>query len=148
MTVKLASRQEIVMNFSIPPSIDDLAVMARQVVDTLPDELVTKCADLELRLEEFPDEAMEQDMDLDSPYELLAIYHSGKEISPGVQRKVAESDDQLLIYRRPVLDLWCETGDDLSSLLREIIVEELARAFEFSEDDIAEMVSRHHQGLF
>ncbi len=136
------------MNFSTPPSADDLSVLARLIIEALPDELVEKCEDLEVQIEEFPDEAMEQDMELDSPYELLAFYHSGKEISPGVQKKVANDDDRLLVYRRPVLDLWCETGDDLGSLLREVVIEEVARAFEFSEEDIAEMIKRHHQGLF
>lgn len=148
MTLKAASRQEIVMNFSAPPSGDDLMVLARQVMDTLPDELSTKCGEIELYLEEFPDEGTEQDMELSSPYELLALYHSGKEISPGVQKKVANDDDRLVVFRRPVLDLWCETGEDLGGLLREIIIEELGRAFEFSEDDIVEMIGRHHQGLF
>ncbi|HNQ92062.1 MAG TPA: metallopeptidase family protein [Alphaproteobacteria bacterium] len=148
MSAKAASRQEIIMNFSTPPSADDLSVLARLIIEALPDELVEKCEDLEVQIEEFPDEAMEQDMELDSPYELLAFYHSGKEISPGVQKKVANDDDRLLVYRRPVLDLWCETGDDLGSLLREVVIEEVARAFEFSEEDIAEMIKRHHQGLF
>lgn len=148
MTAKAVSRQEIIMNFSSPPSADDLEVMARLIIETLPDELVGKCEDLDVRIEEFPDEAMEQDMELDSPYELLAFYHSGKEISPGVQKKVANDDDRLHIFRRPVLDLWCETGDDLGTLLREVVIEEVARAFEFSEEDIVEMIKRHHQGLF
>jgi len=148
MTAKAVSRQEIIMNFSSPPSVDDLMVMARQIIDTLPDELIDRCEDLEVQIDEFPDEATEQDMDLDSPYELLAFYHSGREISPGVQKKVANDDDRLFVYRRPVLDLWCETGDDLGALLREVVIEEIARAFEYAENDIVEMIKRHHQGLF
>lgn len=148
MTARAASKHEIVMNFSVPPSADDLGIMARQVIETLPDELSDKCEDLVLVMEDFPDEATEQDMDLNSPYELLALYHSGKEIAPGVEKKVANSEDRLFVYRRPVLDLWCETGEDLGVLLREIMIEEIARAFEFSEDDITDMISRHHQGLF
>ncbi|HOO51626.1 MAG TPA: metallopeptidase family protein [Alphaproteobacteria bacterium] len=136
------------MNFSVPPSADDLGIMARQVLDTLPDELIDKCEDTVLVMEEFPDDATEQDMELNSPYELLALYHSGREISPGVEKKIANSEDRLVVYRRPILDLWCETGEDLGVLLREILVEEIARAFDYSEDDITDMISRHHQGMF
>jgi len=46
------------------------------------------------------------------------------------------------------LDLWCETGEDLSGLLREVVIEEISRAFDYSEDDIIEMMGRHHQGMF
>ena len=147
MTAKAASRQEIIMNFSTPPSVDDVTVMAHQILDSLPDELATKCAELILELEEFPDEATEQDMDLSSPYELLALFRSGKEIVPGVQKKVANGEDKIVIYRRPILDLWCETGEDLATLIREIMIEEIARGLEFSDDDVQDMLRRHHQGM-
>jgi predicted Zn-dependent protease with MMP-like domain len=147
MTANALSKHEIIMNFSAPPSADDLLVMAQQILDALPDELAESCEELEIEVEEFPDSALEQDMELDSPYELLAFYRSGSEISPGVEKKVASDDDALVIFRRPVLDLWCETGDDLGNLVREVMIEEIARALEFSEDDIRDMIRRHHQGL-
>lgn len=147
MTAKAASRHEIIMNFSTPPSVDDVAVMARQILEALPDELSTKCEELALEIEEFPDDATEQDMDLSSPYELLALFRSGKEIVPGVQKKIANGEDKIVIYRRPILDLWCETGEDLATLIREIMIEEIARGFEFSDDDVQDMLRRHHQGL-
>lgn len=87
MTAKIQMRQEIVMNFSAPPSPDDMMVMVRHVIDTLPDELTTKCENLLLEIEELADEAISQDMDLENPYELLALFHSALEVAPGVQRK-------------------------------------------------------------
>ncbi|MBL8638405.1 MAG: metallopeptidase family protein [Alphaproteobacteria bacterium] len=139
------SRHEIIMNFTMSPSLDDLAVMARQILESLPDELSASCEELGLQVEEFPDEGIEEEMDLGTPYELLALFRSGKEIAPGVQKKVANEDDVLLLFRRPILDLWCETGDDLTSLVREVVIEEIARGLEFSEDDIKEMILRAHQ---
>lgn len=145
MTAKALSRHEIIMNFTMSPSLDDLAVMARQILESLPDELSASCEELGLQVEEFPDEGIEEEMDLGTPYELLALFRSGKEIAPGVQKKVANEDDVLLLFRRPILDLWCETGDDLTSLVREVVIEEIARGLEFSEDDIKEMILRAHQ---
>lgn len=147
MTAKALSRHDIIMNFAMPPSIDDLTGIAQQVLEALPDELVELCEDLELSIEEFPDEALVQDIGLDNDYELLALYKSGKEVAPGVQKKVANGDDTLVIFRRPILDLWCETSDDLSNLVREVMIEEIARAHEFSDDDIRKMIKAHHQGL-
>ncbi len=141
MTAKAISRQEIIMNFTTPPTVDDIAVFARQALESLPDEISSKCDELILEVEEFPDDATAQDMELDTLYELLALYHSAKEISPGVQKKIANGEDKIVVYRRPILDVWCETGEDLGSLVREIIIEELARGFEFSEDDIQDMIA-------
>ena len=94
-------------------------------------------------VEEFPDDVTEAEMELETPYELLALFRSGKEIAPGVEKKVANGEDVLVLYRRPILDLWCETGDDLNALVREIVIEEIARTQEFSENDIAEMLKRY-----
>lgn len=143
MTAKAVSRQEIIMNFSTPPTADDLVILTRQTLEVLPEELSSRCENLVLIVEEFPDDAVAQDLDIESPYELLALYHSGKEISPGVQKKIANGEDKLVLYRRPILDVWCESGDDLGVLVREIVIEELARGLEFSDDDIQDMIVRY-----
>lgn len=135
------------MNFTTPPSAEDLLVIARAVIETLPDELAEDCEDLGVEIEEFPDEALEQELGLENPYDLLAMFRSGKEISPGVQKKIANDDDVLLLFRRPILDLWSETGEDLNALVREVMIEEIARAFEFSDQDIKNMLKSHYQGL-
>lgn len=141
-------QHKIIMNFSLSPSLEDIEVIAKEVCGILPEEILENCEDLIIRVEDFPDEALQSELDLEGPYDLVALFRSGKEISPGVQRKVADEDDVLFLFRRPILDLWCETNDDLSGLIREIMIEELGQNFEFSEDDIEEMTRRHHQGMF
>ncbi len=139
--------QHIVMNFSAPPSDDDLLVIATEQLAIMPDELSEHCEDLTIQVEEMPDEAIEADLELDDPYELLAFYKAGKELSPGVEKKAANDDDVLTLYRRPLLDAWCESGEDLTSVVREAMIEEIANQFDFSDDDIDEMTSRHYQGM-
>ena len=145
-TVSLSNKQ-IIMNFSVPPSSDDFEVMAEEAQELLPEELAEFSDDLTVIVEEFPAEVTEQDLDLEDPYELLALYKSGKEISPGVERTSANDDDVLVLYRRPILDMWCESGDDLGVLIRHVMIEELGRHFDFSDDEISEMAERHYQGM-
>lgn len=139
-------QQRIIMNFSVPPSAEDLEVMAREALDNLPEEILELCEDLAIEVEDFPDETVESEMELEDPYDLLALYRSGKQISPGVQKKVANDDDVLILYRRPILDMWCETGEDLAQIVREVMIAELGNNFEFSDDEIEEMAGRHYQG--
>lgn len=139
--------QQIIMNFTAPPSTDDLAALSSVVMESLPDELLCHCEELVVVLEEMADETIISDLDLDDPFDLPALYKSAKEISPGVERKVANDDDVFLLYRRAVLDLWCESGEDLQSVIRQVMIEELGRYFEFSDDDIEEMNARHYQGM-
>lgn len=139
--------KQIIMNFTVPPSMDDLEVIANQTLDLLPEELAEFCDNLALVIEDFADDMTQQDQDIEDPYELLALYKSGKEISPGVEKKTANDDDVMVLYRRPILDLWCEEGSDLSTLVRNVMIEELGRNFDFSDDDIEEMSERHYQGM-
>lgn len=139
--------QQIVMNFATPPSIEDLQVIAGEILDTLPDELLEHTEKLALDIEDFPDEATEQEQNVEDPFELPLLFRNGKEIYPGVERKTAGQQNVLFLYRRPILDLWCESCDDLFGLVRQLMIEELGRAFEFSDSDIEEMVDRHYQRL-
>lgn len=135
------------MNFSVPPGLDDLEVMAGTIVETLPEELLEFCDGLAVVIEDFADETTEQELELEDPYDLMALYRSGKEISPGVERKTANDEDVLILYRRPILDMWCETGEDLGALLRQVVIEELGKHFDFADDEIEEMAERHYQGM-
>jgi predicted Zn-dependent protease with MMP-like domain len=135
------------MSFSRPPGADDIETIAAEILSSLPEEITDHCESLAIEVEEFPDDATQVEMELDDPYELVALYRSGKEISPGVERKVANDDDTLVLYRRPILDLWCDTQEELTALIREVMIEELAGNFDFSDDEIAEMTRRHHQGM-
>ncbi len=140
-------RKQIIMNFSAPPGSDDLEVMAASVIDNLPEEMDDFCEDITVVIEEFPDETLEAELDLEDPYELLAFYKSGKEISPGVEKKSVGDDDVLLVFRRPLLDMWCENQEDLMGLLRQVIIEELGKNFDFSDEEVEEMLERHYQGM-
>lgn len=141
------SNQQIIMNFSVAPSLEDLEIMVGNVFEQIPSELEDYIENLSIVIEEFPDELTENELELEDPFDLLALYKNGKEISPGIMKKMANDDDVLMIYRRPVLDMWCDTGDDLFGVLHSVIVEELGRVFEFSDDDIDDMSKRHHQGM-
>jgi predicted Zn-dependent protease with MMP-like domain len=140
-------RKQIIMNYTMPPSAEDLGVIAGDVLDTLPEELVEFCEGIAIRVEDLPDEVVESELDLEDPFDLFVLYRSGSEISPGVEKKTANDDDVLVIYRRPVLDLWCEGGEDLYGIIRQIMIEELGRHFDFSDDEVDEMVGRHYQGM-
>lgn len=140
--------QKIIMNFTTPPSGDDLEALAQSILETLPEELMEYCDGIGLQIEDLPDEVLESDLELEDPYEVLAFYKNGKQIAPGVESKVANDDDMLVLFRRSLLDYWCESGEDLTIIMREVIIEELGKTFDFSDDEIEEMADRHSQIMF
>jgi predicted Zn-dependent protease with MMP-like domain len=140
-------RQQIIMNYSLPPSADDLLVIAQGALENLPDELAEMCEGLTVVIEDFADDTILDEMEIEDPYELIALYRSGKQIAPGVQSKVANDDDGIILFRRALLDMWCETGEDLNNIVRQALLEEIAHHFEFPEEEIDDMSRRHYQGM-
>lgn len=141
------NQSRIIMNYTTAPSQDDLMTLAQDILETMPDDILEYCEDLTIGIEEMADESIEDEFDLDDPFELLALFRNGQEISPGVMSKVANDDDVLVIFRRPILDLWCETGEHLSIVLREAMIMELGRHFDFSDSELEEMSREHYQGM-
>ena len=136
--------QQILMNFSKAPTDDDILIIANDQLENLPDAMTEFFEELTIQIEDIPDEATESDLELDDPFELLALYKAGTELSPGVEKKVANDDDVLILYRRSILDLWCETGEDLTQIIRESMIEEIGNHFDVAEEDIEEMARSHY----
>ncbi len=139
--------KRIIMNYTTAPSLEDLEVIGELIAESLPEELSCHCEELILIIEDMADETLQDDLSLDDPFDLLALYKSGKSIAPGIEQKTASNDDVLVLYRRPLLDMWSETGEDLQILMRQVIIEELGRHFDLSEDDIQEMNDQNYQSM-
>jgi predicted Zn-dependent protease with MMP-like domain len=91
--------------------------------------------DVVIRVEEFPDEETEEEMELDSPFDLLGLYRG---VALPRQSVLAPRTDvdMIFLYRRPLLDYWCETGEDLAAVVRHVLIHEIGHHFGFSDDDM------------
>ena len=125
----------------------DIGVMAKEQLELLPEEILEFCESIGVQIEELADESLESELDLEDPFELLALFKSGKQVAPGVEKKSANDDDLIILFRRPILDVWCETGQDLAHIIRETMIEEIGGNFDFTDDEIEEMAQRHYQGM-
>jgi predicted Zn-dependent protease with MMP-like domain len=122
-------------SFTTPPSLDDVELLARQALETIPADLRRHMREVVLRVDDFPDEEVEREMDLESPFDLLGLYRGValpfKSVSAG-----ASDMDMIFLYRRPMLDYWCETGEDLAHVVRHVLIHEIGHHFGFSDEDM------------
>lgn len=122
--------------------------MTEEMLETLPEELQEFCDGILIRVEDMPEDSLVDDLELQDAYMLPCLYRNGKELAPGIESRTAnDAEDHLVIYRRPLLDMWVETQDDLGALLRQVMIDELGQQFDFSDDEIDEMHKRHYQGM-
>ena len=122
--------------FDVPPSLADLNDLAREAFEAIPDELRAYAREVIIRVVEFPDDETVREMGLASPFELSGLY-SGVPIGEKSVSAPAAGVDMILLYRRPLLDEWCETGEDLTRLIRHVLIHEIGHHFGFSDDDMA-----------
>jgi predicted Zn-dependent protease with MMP-like domain len=118
-----------------PPSLDDLEAIGREALKTIPEALRLHVRNVVLRVDEFPDETTEEEMGLESPFDLLGLYR-GVSLDRKSAVAAAHDVDMIFLYRRPILDYWCETGEELEEIVRHVLIHEIGHHFGFSDDDM------------
>ena len=118
-----------------PPSAGELEAMARAALAEIPSFLRRHVRDVAILIEEFPDDDVAREMELESPFDLLGLYQ-GVSLDQKSIGDAADDIDRIFLYRRPLLDCWCETGEDLDALVRNTLIHEIGHHFGFSDDDM------------
>ena len=120
---------------TVPPSLRELEDIARQAFRTIPAELRRHAAGVVIQVEDFPDAETERELGLESPFDLLGVYR-GVSLD---QKSVSEAPtdvDMIFLYRRPILDYWLETGEDLTHIVRHVLIHEIGHHFGLSDEDM------------
>lgn len=117
----------------IAPTLADIDAIAREVLAQLPDPLKGLTTDVVLHIEDFPDDETCDEMELESPFDILGLYRG---ISLADKRTDSSGDlpDMVFLYRRPILDYWCESGEDLEHVVRHVVIHEIGHHFGFSDE--------------
>jgi len=123
--------KSIFVGFTVPPSLEDIQSIAETILDDLPDGLQKYIGKLKIQVEDFPDAFIEQEMELETPFDLLGCYQSSGPVAVNSKRQ-----DILYLYRRPLLDAWVESGEDIARLINRVMIQEIGHHFGFSSDEI------------
>jgi len=121
--------------FTVPPSLDDLEAIGREALKAIPEALRCHVRNVILRVEEFPDEETEKEMGLESPFDILGLYRGVALHRKSVSDPLS-GPDLIFLYRRPILDYWCETGEGLFDLVRHVLIHEIGHHFGLSDEDM------------
>ncbi len=122
--------------FGPPPSLADLEAIALAERDRLPADIRALVAHVPILVEDFcTDDAVLAELGIDSPWDLSGLY-SGTAEPHKTSGHVAQDTDRIHLFRRPLLDEWCETGVDLPQLIRHVLVHEIGHHFGFSDADM------------
>ena len=118
------------------PSLDDLAAMAERAFAALPDGFRKMAGDVIFRVDDFPEDAVLEDLGIDDPFGLTGLY-SGVSLAERSVFGGAPEPSRVFLYRRPILDEWAENGEvTLEELVAHVLVHEIGHHFGLSDGDI------------
>ena len=122
---------------SIAPSLALIEQLAHEAISTLPEPFRDPATHVRLRIEEFPDEDMLDELQIDDAFDLTGLYDG----IPLPEKSTADQvirPDVIWLFRRPILDEWAERGDvSLQELVSHVVIHELAHHFGWTDEQIA-----------
>lgn len=117
----------------LPPSLADIERLARTALDRLPEPFAAHLAGVLLIVEDFAEDRILAEMGIENPFDLSGLY-SGRPI--GEPPQTGDLPATIHLYRRPILDEWCETGEALDHLVAHVVVHEVGHHFGLSDADM------------
>ena len=122
-------------HFGPPPSVDELESIAREAFAAIPKQLRVHAKDVLIRVQDFPDDDVLEELDCDSAFDLLGLYQGVDLLRKSVSDP-PQQPDMVFLYRRPILDYWCDSEEDLAHVIRHVLIHEIGHHFGYSDDDM------------
>jgi len=117
------------------PDLAAFEELAAQAWQRLPREFRDLTRDVVIRVEEFPTDEVLRELGLDSPFDLMGLYH-GISLEKKSVMDPLRMPDMVFLYRRPLLDYWAEGTEPLGRLVTHVLVHEIGHHFGLSDADM------------
>ncbi|HZF94202.1 MAG TPA: metallopeptidase family protein [Allosphingosinicella sp.] len=117
------------------PDAAEIERLADAAIARLPEEFRRHLEGVVLRVEEFADEAVLDELGIEDPFDLTGLY-TGRPIGEQSSMHSGELPAMIHLYRRPLLDEWADTGVSLEDLVTHVIVHEAGHHFGFSDAEM------------
>ncbi len=122
-------------HFDHPPSAEEIEAIARDAIERLPEPFAEHLSHIVLQVEEFAEEALLAEMEIEHPLDLTGVYE-GIPIGLRSVDTTGTLPDRIRLFRQAILAEWCEEGEPLEHLVRHILIHEVGHHFGLSDDDM------------
>lgn len=118
------------------PSLAQIEDLAHEAFDALPETFRKLCEGVIIRVEDFPDEDILEELEAESEFDLLGLFQ-GRGMAQGeAQSMTGELPNMVFLYRRPILDYWSEHEESLGAIVTHVLVHEIGHHFGLSDEDM------------
>lgn len=120
---------------SVAPALEDISRLAEEAHASLPAQISQFASNVIIKVEDFPSDEIIEEMELETPFDILGLYH-GVDLPRRSILDIGRLPDIVYLYRRPILDFWCDSGERLSDIVRHVLIHEIGHHFGLSDDDM------------
>jgi predicted Zn-dependent protease with MMP-like domain len=121
--------------FAKAPSLSELEALAEAAFARLPGRFRQLCANLVIRVDDFPSAEVVADMGLESEFDLLGLFQ-GVGLPFQSESAPAQMPNLIFLYRRPILDYWAEHDETLAAVVTHVLIHEIGHHFGLSDADM------------
>lgn len=121
----------------MPNDLTHFEQIARATVASLPEVFRPAAEAVLLRVAEWPERDMLEDLGIVDPCELTGLYEGIPMTEKSVD-DIAPPPDVVWVFRQPILAEWRDRGDvDLDDLITHVVIHEFAHHFGWTDQEIA-----------
>jgi predicted Zn-dependent protease with MMP-like domain len=103
------------------PSLAEFELLADSAFRRLPQKFRALCEDLVIRVEDFPEEKVLDDLGAESEFDLLGLFQ-GVGLPFRSESAPLQMPNMIWLYRRPILDYWAEHEETLGAIVTHVLV--------------------------
>jgi predicted Zn-dependent protease with MMP-like domain len=121
------------------PSLEDIEALADAAYAALPSRFTRLCEGLVIRVEDFPEDDVLEELECESEFDLLGLFRGQGLAQRDATPQTGEAPNMIWLYRRPILDFWADGEDNLQDIITHVLVHEIGHHFGLSDEDIEEI---------
>ena len=118
------------------PTADDIEKLAEAAFAQLPDTFRRLCEGLVIQVTDFPDEETLEEMEAGTEFDLLGLFRGRGLAQASAFGETGTLPNMVWLYRRPLLDYWCDGEDSLGAVVTHVLVHEIGHHFGLSDADM------------
>ena len=122
----------------IAPTLEEIKSIALEAYAHFPEEIREVASDIVIDVADFPSDNIIDDLGLETPFDILSLFEGtgpAELWTPGNK----EGPNRVTLYRRALLDYWCDNEEPLGAIIAQVLLHEIAPHYGFDDEDIDDM---------